>query len=406
MTCIFAIGASAAVELKPGTAPKGSGTEEDPYLITSDEELCYIANQSASFKFKMNFYAKLCKDINLDYTVWLPISQKNHNNPFKGTFYGETNSDGTPKYSINYYTNDTAYKEDYLGLFAFAYKATFKDIAINICDNISGYGYIGGFVGYAQECSFENIVVTARNTKNPSKTPVITGVDNIGGICGNAASSTFENCSFDGSICVSFRYGGGICGSAKNTNFNNCTAKVTLDRGQSKETTIKTEDFGGITGFLEGGNITNCSVEYIQKNYNNNDKYFGGIAGQVLTANITGCYTKGDAIRGNQYVGGICGYYKSNSSYDYMVKNCTCDIKSVIGEKSAWGILGIAAYYPNATENCTFNGNINADSSLSGTVNVNNSTILIIIVISVVVIGAAAVTVMAVLKKKRSQNTQ
>ena len=64
----------------------GSGTQEDPYLITNGAELRYLANQVNSGNAYDGSYFELISDININDKEWTPIG--NYTNPFKGAFNG------------------------------------------------------------------------------------------------------------------------------------------------------------------------------------------------------------------------------------------------------------------------------------------------------------------------------
>lgn len=64
----------------------GSGTQEDPYLITNGAELRYLANQVNSGNAYDGSYFELISDIDFNDKEWTPIG--NYTNPFKGAFNG------------------------------------------------------------------------------------------------------------------------------------------------------------------------------------------------------------------------------------------------------------------------------------------------------------------------------
>ena len=76
----------------------GSGTKEDPYLISSDLELAKLArdvNTGSKWLMKSGEYFKLTKDIDLKHGIWTPIgstkcvTNKNLNRYFSGIFDGD-----------------------------------------------------------------------------------------------------------------------------------------------------------------------------------------------------------------------------------------------------------------------------------------------------------------------------
>lgn len=212
------------------------------------------------------------------------------------------------------------------------------NITINNCvfkGDVAGTSNLGGLVGYVEYgdnningCSYSSGKITA------------TG-DNIGGICGYAKESgNITNCNSTGDI-KGMNQVGGICGNAEGIQI------IGISRCSYYGNIYATSNVGGILGKLQWDEvqrdrrtvITSCCVigNCIATGDNvggiiGNDyglKYFGN----SLTTEISDCYFSG-AISGSSSVGGLIGY----KNYGSMTKSyCKGTIE---GRSYVGGILG------------------------------------------------------------------
>lgn len=68
----------------------GTGTKEDPIIISNDLELAKLARDVENWQMKDSKYFKLANDINLDKGIWMPIGNTKYNRAFfKGKFDGD-----------------------------------------------------------------------------------------------------------------------------------------------------------------------------------------------------------------------------------------------------------------------------------------------------------------------------
>ena len=169
------------VEYEPGFT--GSGTEDDPYLITSTELWDWFAisvNNGAHYSGK---YVKLTNDISVSIPAGDRVSDSD-NKPFSGTFLG----DG---HTITVTLDDDGIQG--LALFRYINGATIKDL--KVAGTIaSSQNHSSGIVGFANGTNtIEDCLVTA--TLN-------IGSDYAGGIVGHGLSSntTIRGCAFAGTI--------------------------------------------------------------------------------------------------------------------------------------------------------------------------------------------------------------
>ena len=188
---------------------EGEGTKDNPYIITSTEqmqELALLTNSGNSFRDK---YFKLQTNLDFAGEEFIPIGKSmNH---FKGHFDGDYHF----IYDINIYDE----KSDYQGVFGI----------------ISGNAEV-------QNLTVERCFIGARAC--------------VGGIVGYNISATVSNCHVidDVTICgVGYGYGdiGGIVGRNSGV-VENCTSKATLTNGGNGKF-----GFGGIAGRNLDGTLRN-----------------------------------------------------------------------------------------------------------------------------------------------------
>ena len=304
----------------------GSGTESDPYLISTPQQLArlaYLINGSSSSSYRSLYYEQTT-NLNMSAYWWDAIG-------YSSSYYFSGKYNGGGFTIAGLYTEaGTTSDYSYQGLFGYVEgssstsPAEIHDVGI-IDSNIQGYQYIGGIVGRAYSSS------TITNCYN---TGSVTGSIYVGGIAGYAFSSTITNCYNTGSVTGS-SYVGGIAGRVSSSTITNCynTGSVSGE-----------DDVGGIAGYASSStSITNC--------YNTGSvtgpSYVGGIAGRAYST-ITNCYNTG-SVTGSSYVGGIAGRVSSST-----ITNCY-NTGSVSGEDDVGGIAGYAS--SSTITNCYWGGN-------------------------------------------------
>ncbi|MGM9697931.1 MAG: GLUG motif-containing protein [Prevotella sp.] len=334
----------------PGELP-GSGTKEDPYRISTAQELANFAYRVNNGNTYYQKYVVLNADITLNEKLlnedgnplitakqWTHIGFESRNKSFKGIFDGQNHT------VCGVYTDDDT-QTGYVGFFGFVYQATVKNLIVSD-SYLSGNNYdLAGVIAHATSseitnCSFHGTIVQGL-------------VKTAGGIVGYSSSCTIDNCHFSGAIrCKSGSDGadyiGGILGNGgdltlDNTDIKNCTVDADI---KDADTSTSTCDFiGGIAGYCY--NVSNCVV----KNSSGNDrvsslsaKYVGGIVGYAKNA-VTNCNNSSEVYLYSKsstagYVGGIAGY-----AYD--VSTC-CNYAPV----TAWNAT---SYYLGGVVGCANN---------------------------------------------------
>ena len=272
------------------TAPQGSGTEADPYLISTAEELAWISvNYNGSARGK---YFKQMANIDLGAHYWVPI---NNSSSSRAYYYDGDN------HTISNLFIDTSVQtlssNNYIGLFGRVYgssstHAYIKNLGI-VGGSVSGEQYVGAVVGSAvytdiTSCYNEGVSVTGNNTY-------------VGGITGSGSPMRCYNTgtvsSTSTSSSSSSSYVGGITGSGSPTICYN-SGDVSSSGGR----------VGGIAG---SGSSELC--------YNTGNVFSAGdrVGGITGSGGVSGCYNLGSVTGVGDNVGGVSGYNDSYSSTAY-----------------------------------------------------------------------------------------
>jgi hypothetical protein len=268
----------------------GTGTIDDPFLISNAEEFARFAYLFNHGKENSYFYYnksyKLISDINLGGKEWTPIgcyySQTYDNDVFRGTFDG--NGYVVRNFTVTDSNND--YKYMY-GLFEFVYGGTImnlgvEDFVITIENHRRDFLCVGGLVGNVNSTQIVNcytkgtiIISTSRSSK-------------VGGIVGYPhSSSSINNCfsACDISASGNSILVGGLVGDLSCNVYNSFSAsKVSLSSTQ--------KHVGALIGGMSG-NVRDCYAiggEYIRYNGNVASHNNFGIIATIDEANLTEFY--------------------------------------------------------------------------------------------------------------------
>ena len=200
---------------------------------------------------------------------------------------------------------------------------------VTSCENngdISGATWgAGGIVGCVGEVSCE--------ISNCTNKGAVSGTGQIGGIVGKC-NGIIADCNNYGAIELELSSGGGIAGD--------CLTELSVynSNNYGVVSSVNGDDIGGIVGYVELGEVKNCTnnstisgkgnvgglVGYgncvISESYNTadvtgTDTYVGGIAGQINSGSVSDCSNSGN-ITGTILVDGIVGWPIDGS----VVSNC------------------------------------------------------------------------------------
>lgn len=316
---------------KTETACTGSGNPDDPYLISTPEQLAWFRTQVNSVD--QYACAKLTADIDLNNQNWTPIGNpvKTTNTslissgaPYRGTFDG--NGHTVSGFKIDITTDSSNYR--YIGFFgaAVAKKSdtTFAEIKnltvegnIIIDSSSKAANYVAGICGCGARLKVTNctsdVEIKAIGTNESS------GVAGIVGFCIATQPITIENCINLGDIDGNISKVGGILGSGGNAD---CIINLCCNLGNiNGNTTV-----GGLIGFT-AGKVTNCySIGSVTANMEDTDTQgSGGLIGMNKSAtnlNVNNCFVTGTfSSEYENYTGGVFGRMSGDNTTVLMIQN-------------------------------------------------------------------------------------
>jgi hypothetical protein len=262
----------------------GNGTENDPYLITSQSdmiELSKMVNDGTDF---FGIYFRLTKDLK----EIRSIIGVDGDHPFRGIFDGDGH-----RLTVNIHTTDS-----YIGVFGYVKNATIKNLGVagNVLRMVqASTAYAGGICGVLE-------------------------MSTITGCYNTAVVSTFSSESFAS-------YSGGICGDA----YNYSTIKDCYNTGDiySSAPVISSSFSGGISGdVFYYSIISNCyNIGEISSLPIDARSSSGGICGSAINSSkISNCFAANTVIVGGS-AGRVAGAVESdvtltnNHAQNYLLVN-------------------------------------------------------------------------------------
>lgn len=262
----------------------GSGTSEDPYIISDVDDLQAMENNLSS-------YYELGGNIDASATSgwnggagFVPIGRG-------GTaFSGQLDGKGytISGLFINLPTSDE------VGLFGILDNgAVLKNISLTGV-NITGDENTGALFGYSasgdvvdiDDCNSAGVVAATENTFY------------LGGLIGYIREGTVDGCWSSCTVTATYRGAGGLIGYNYGATITKCYATGNV---------IATNRIaGGLIGSLYNGSCSQC---YATGNATSEGGFVGGFIAHVIhaSATIDDCYARGNAT-GSDYVGGFVGF--------------------------------------------------------------------------------------------------
>ena len=284
----------------------GTGTQEDPWLITSQEDLIALAEflnsgnaetfdtENAGVGNCHGYYFKQTADIDLTGVTWEPIG-------YSGSYYFAGNYDGGGHSITNAVSTGKVDPDGFAtaGIFGWVAFGSVENLHVKNANFLAigqnNYSYVGGIAGVCYGSSIKNCSVvnssleSKRNNNNNC----------AGSIVGYSTGGTFEKCAAENNQVKTMAYGGGFVGEvdddpsygAGTSTFTNCyTANCSVSS--------KTDDVQGVS--LVGG-------------------FVGEMTDSALTVN--NCYvyramlsTEGTAVPGIKATGVFAGHLWGNST--------------------------------------------------------------------------------------------
>lgn len=293
------ISASKATEDKNKIFESGNGTQDDPYIIHTTDQLQKFAKSVTADNDYSGKYIVLDSDVNISDISWEPIG--GNDCAFNGDFNGQNHSIIGMK--IGTYNNPYMItgKNTYVGFFGILNKdAQIKNLKITGIDieseGTNGNGIIGSIAGGMK------------------------GYDDTGNLHG----AVIDNCYVSGSIYHESNSGdnyvGGIVGWQKKGAVINCKSDVVVSCYVSDQDKIAAA--AGIAGVLEQGLIANSlSIESVGGGTYENNSVTPIISNLVAInkGTVSSCYASGSLSTHNEskYVGMISGWItETGKAYD------------------------------------------------------------------------------------------
>lgn len=345
----------------------GEGTEENPYLIQSGNDLAYLRKEiNDSGNYFSGCYFKLTKSIDLNNVSNFVIG-KSGTTSLMG--YLDGNNCSIRNLNISGTTAG-------LGLFC-ALSAGGTISNLSVYGTVVGKTYTGGIAG-------RNLgtIINCHNFANVSHS----GGNGAGGIAGGNTGSII-NCYNYGEIKTTDKKEkiGGITGLGEtNSKIENCinygsvtgyiNAGGIVGENQSKAIHVQNcINFGTISGTQRIGGIVANTASLIEKCINNGDvettsttdTYSGGIAGVISgTATLKTCINNGKISSTGRYVGGIAGANATKSTP--TIDGCTNNEIVISTSNGVGGILGGTLTGNVTIINNTNNAEISGNDKVGG----------------------------------------
>ncbi len=340
LATLCGINAFSQTSVWDGTAvswTQGTGTEDDPYLIESAQNLAYIAEMvNGGVNQYEGIYFKQTVDIDLDSLEWTPIGNYNTTTAiFSGNFDGDNHS--IDKLKINSSTLQ------YGGLFGYVNASTFRNVNVGgriVSTRSSSNSYMGAISGYT---------TGSVTLENCNSSVYVSSIYYAGGLIGyGSASVTISNCSNYGNV-SSHNYSGGLIGYGYDSvRISNCS-----NYGDVSSSSIT----GGLVGYVNTTvTVTNCSnygdvsVSGSASSLYAISKHSGGIIGYGATVTISNCSNSGS----------VSSSLSSTSTGTLSSSNSTTECNSYSG-----GIVGFINTQATITQ-CVNIGNVSSSASTKG----------------------------------------
>lgn len=364
---------SAANELKPNDYVdlgmiggnlkplQGDGTEGNPWQISSLPEMLaftYYVNEGNTMEGQ---YIKVVNDIKgVTVPVGIYDDADKSGKEFKGSFDGGDKTitlamnqkagktalalfanvtDGASIKNVNVAGNVASNYHYAAGLVARLF--TQSPITIANCKStatVSGKGYAGGIVAYADNPKNKNVVTIDKCVNEGA----VSGLGwYVGGVAGGSNDATLTNCSNSGVIngaqCVA-----GISGNAYSVNITDCTNSGNVTATHSAGAFLNNKGGGatyrggaaGMAGYAQNVNLKRCTNSGAIAGVNKT----GGIAGTLYWGSAVSCSNSGSVSVTEDAAGGILGWNVTHG----RLYDCTNTGTITTKRYQAGGIVGQA----------------------------------------------------------------
>lgn len=274
------------------TKYNGKGTEAEPYMISTAEELANIYSDG---------YYKIAKDIDL--SSWITA-----NSPTAGWIAAgnmcSIKVDGDGHKISGLWTNSTS--SLFTGLFGNLLEGSELmniNVSVNEAKCVLGWTYCGALVAHING-SVNNCHVTNGN---------VSGTKYVGGVIGLSKTGTISKSSYTGTVSsvTTDALVGGVVGQLASGKIEQCQSQVTINA------TATGSRVGGLVGRNDG--IVSECVSKGSVNASATTSYTGGLVG-LNNSTIQNCFSIA-TTDGTQYTGGLVGYSFGTIDKTYAIGN-------------------------------------------------------------------------------------
>lgn len=308
----------------------GSGTEDDPYLISSGQSLAYLAslvNSETDRQTQSGKFFRMTNNIDLGDLEWTPIGNYYNGSSSASRFFSGT-FDGNG-YRITNLNAITAQGKTVAGLFGCVWNGTVKNLGIESgtvsTASTNGGGIAGVVKGRSLITNCYNNATVIRSVANSSQCF-------MGGLVGNITDANAVI-----SECINYGY---------------VDAAIALTNGNS--------GYGGICGFAQFGTIKDC-LNFGSVNCGVKVNFGGGICGTVTDQmTVSGCSSSGLVFTG----GSTSAYLIGKASAAPTITDCTAYTKNyaeyptgkiTVGDLEYTLATAVCANGASYITNCTVN---------------------------------------------------
>jgi len=316
--------------------PVGSGTVENPYILTD-------ANELGTVWYRPSEHYVLGNDVDLVGTKWTgpPVPF------FRGVF------DGNGHLLRNVDVNTPS--DQYVGLFGCLTTGQIKNLGVEDV-SILGNKFVGGLVGYNYGGSIHNCDstgwvnatgrcvggVVGENSaysivSNCRSTCLVNGGSQVGGLAGGNEGGAIVNCSATGSAAGTYSDVGGLVGlNSLDGSIINCYSSGPVTGGWG---------VGGLLGVNYGGAVNSCySTARVASS-----RIVGGLVGWNESSAINNCYSTGSVTGESDVAGFVGGNWKA-----YIVNCYSTGLVTVTSDDDVGGFVGGGYYGTGDTVGSSF----------------------------------------------------
>ncbi|MBS4880758.1 MAG: S-layer homology domain-containing protein [Firmicutes bacterium] len=383
---------------------QGSGTENDPYIINTADQLAGIKND-------LDAYYKLGNDIALT-GAWTPLGtfvaaeedEEGETPDMSEAFTGVFDGNGKTISGLTVNSSIAA------GLFGCVANGTVKNVTIQNA-TVSGSCMVAAAVGYAYNSTVENVKLTATESQQSTITANIFNYQDtdmapnmVAGIVGAGMDSTIKGCTVENTkmtvtgltqaagwgsnVHDMGLLGGGLAG----TSLEGCTVK----NSELSVTGTYSFGIGGLSGCAIGADhVKDCTVNNVKITLGDNAYLTGGLVGYAgktdgEVTELSGCKSENVQITAgasSSRIGGLIGggfylplyrsYYPVPTSYSVTGSEVTEAVITTGANSAAVGLVAGQGYI-SSIKGTTAAGTINgaASTTACGTSEDEHSTFL------------------------------